>query len=98
MSLWKAEQFRPNDDDGHSAHVHVPLSDSQDNAMLPMAFTQGEIPLQGQDCLFFQLRLEGATHPVAFWAYPLNERWGHQIWGHEDRALRMELHVQESGS
>ncbi len=44
--------------------------------MLTMAFTQGEMPLQGQDRLFFQLRLEGATHPVALWTYRLNERWG----------------------
>ena len=86
------------DDDGHSAFVHVPLIDSRDKAMLPMTLTQGEIPLQGQDCLFFRLQLEGATCPVAFWAYPLNEDWGHQIRGHEDRALRIKLHVMESGS
>ncbi len=90
--------LRMSDDDGHSAHVHVPLSDSQDNAMLPVTFAQGGIPLQGQDRLFFQLRLEGATHPLALWAYPLNERWGHQIPGYEDRALRMELQVMESNS
>ncbi|MHB8321192.1 MAG: rhamnan synthesis F family protein [Acidithiobacillus sp.] len=83
------------DSDGHSAHAHSSLDGSQDNAMLPMILTQGEIPLQGQDRLFFHLRLEGATHPVAFWVYTLNERWGHQIPGHEDRVLRIELLVME---
>ena len=85
------------DSDGHSAYAHSVLDGSQDNAMLPMPLTQGEISLQGQDRLFFHLRLEGATHPVAFWVYTLNDRWGHQIPGHEDRALRIELQVQESG-
>ncbi|MDA8151235.1 MAG: glycosyltransferase [Acidithiobacillus sp.] len=86
------------DGDGHSAHAHSALESSQDNAVLPMPFTQGEISLQGQDRLFFHLRLEGATHPVAFWVYALNDRWGHQIPGHEDRALRIELQVHESGA
>ena len=86
------------DSDGHSAHAHSPLDGSQDNAMLPMNLTQGAIFLQGQDRLFFHLRLEGATHPVAFWTYTLNDRWGHQIPGHEDQLLRIELQVQESGS
>jgi len=83
--------LRLNDVDGHAAHSQVLLCDSQDNAMLPMVFTQRDILLQGQALLFFQIRLEGATHPVAFWAYPLNERWGHRIPGHEDCALRIEL-------
>ncbi|MHB1479482.1 MAG: glycosyltransferase [Acidithiobacillus ferrooxidans] len=84
------------DSDGYSAHAHSALDGSQDGAMLPVALTQGEIPLQGQDRLFFQLRLEDATHPVAFWVYALNDRWGHQIPGHEDRALRIELQVREN--
>ena len=40
------------DSDGHSAHAHSALDGSQDNAMLPMTLTQGEISLQGQDRLF----------------------------------------------
>jgi GT2 family glycosyltransferase len=92
--------LRLSDDDGHTAHSHVPLRDSHDNSMLSIAFTstQGEILLQGQDRMSFQIRLEDATHPVALRAYPLNDRWGHQIPGHEDCALRIELQVMERGS
>ncbi|WP_215874555.1 hypothetical protein, partial [Acidithiobacillus caldus] len=90
--------LRLTDDGGHSTRIHVPLTNSQDNTLLPMTVSQGDIPLQGQDRLFFQLRLDGATHPLALWAYPLDKRWGHQIPGHEDRALRIQLHVMESSS
>lgn len=42
------------------AHTPTPkLVGSQENVMLMKAFTQGEMPLQGQDRLFFPLRLEG---------------------------------------
>lgn len=88
--------LRLQDGNGHQAHAHTPVNGSTDNAMLPLTFTHGEIPLHGQDRLHFRLTLEGATHPLALWAYPLDERWGHQIPGQEDRALRIELHVQES--
>jgi GT2 family glycosyltransferase/2-polyprenyl-3-methyl-5-hydroxy-6-metoxy-1,4-benzoquinol methylase len=90
--------LRLTDDGGHSTRIHVPLTNSQDKTLLPMTVSQGDIPLQGQDRLFFQLRLDGATHPLALWAYPLDKRWGHQIPGHEDRALRIQLHVMESSS
>ncbi len=83
------------DSDGHSAHAHRSLDGSQDGTMLTMILTQGKIPLQGQDQLFFHLRLEGGAHPVAFWVYTLNERWGHQISGHEDQVLRIGLLVME---
>lgn len=88
--------LRLQDGNGHQAHAHTPVNGSTDNAMLPLTFTHGEIPLHGQDRLHFRLTLEGATHPLALWAYPLDERWGHQIPGQEDRALRIELHVQET--
>ncbi|MBU2766114.1 hypothetical protein HAP94_07885 [Acidithiobacillus ferrivorans] len=61
--------------------------------MFPLAFSHGEILLHGQERLFFRLSLEGATHPVAIWSYLLDERWGHQIVGQEDRALRIVLQV-----
>ena len=63
--------------------------------MLPLTFSHGEILLHGQERLFFRLRLEGATHAVAIWSYLLDERWGHQILGHEDQTLRIELQMTE---
>ena len=81
--------------DCQTAHAHTTLDGSQDNTMLPLLFSRGEILLRGQERLFFRLRLEDATHPVAIWSYLLDERWGHQILGHEDRALRIELQVTQ---
>jgi glycosyltransferase involved in cell wall biosynthesis/2-polyprenyl-3-methyl-5-hydroxy-6-metoxy-1,4-benzoquinol methylase len=87
--------LRLQDADHQTAGAHAALSSSQDNAMLPLIFSHGEILLHGQERLFFRLRLEGATHPVTIWSYPLDERWGHQIAGHEDQALRIALQVME---
>ncbi|MBU2785106.1 glycosyltransferase [Acidithiobacillus ferriphilus] len=89
--------LRLQDADHQTAHAHSTLSSSLDNAMLPLTFSHGEILLHGQERLFFRLRLEGATHPVAIWSYLLDERWGHQILGHEDQALRIVLQVMEDG-
>ncbi|WP_312283665.1 glycosyltransferase [Candidatus Igneacidithiobacillus taiwanensis] len=83
--------LRIEDDTGQIVHAHTPLSGSQDNAMLPMIFTRGHLILQGQERLTFRVKLEGASHPVALWTYPLNERWGHQISGYEEMAIRMDL-------
>ena len=84
------------DEEGHIAHANTSLKGSFDNTRLPMVFTQGEIPLQGQNRLFFSLRLEGATNPVGIVSYLLNRHWGHQIPGHEDRALSIEMQVSPS--
>ena len=61
-----------------------------------MAFTQGEIPLQGQTRLFFSFRLEGANNPVGISSYLLNGHWGHQIPGHEDWAIGIQMQVRSS--
>ena len=83
------------DDEGQRATARASLSAVQNNSMFPMNLNREEkFVLHGQERLQFQLRLERATHPVALWTYPLNARWGHQIRGHVDRALRVELHVQ----
>ena len=87
--------LRLQDADHQTAHAHTALSSSQDNVMLPLTFSHGGILLRGQERLFFRLRLEDATHPVAIWSYLLDERWGHQIAGHENRALRIVLQVVE---
>ncbi len=87
--------LRLQDADCQTAHAHSTLDGSLDNAMLPLTFSHGEILLHGQERLFFRLRLEGATHPVAIWTYLLDERWGHQILGYEDQTLRIELQVTE---
>ena len=85
------------DTDLQTAHAYTALSSSPDGVMLPLTFSHGEILLHGQERLLFRLRLEGATHPVAIWSYLLDERWGHQILGHEDQALRIVLQVMEDG-
>ena len=87
--------LRLQDADHQTAHAHSTLSSSLDNAMLPLTFSHGGIRLHGQARLFFRLRLEGATAPVEIESYLLDERWGHQILGHEDRALRIALQVIE---
>nr|WP_306824169.1 glycosyltransferase family 2 protein [Acidithiobacillus ferrooxidans] len=87
--------LRLQDADHQTAHAHSTLSSPLDNAMLPLTFRHGEIRLHGQERLFFRLRLEGATHPVALWSYPLDKHWGHQIAGYEDSALRITLQVVE---
>ncbi len=87
--------LRLQDAEHQTAHAHSTLSSSLDNAMLPLTFSHSAILLHGQERLFFRLRLEGATHPVAIWTYLLDERWGHQIAGHKDRALRIVLQVVE---
>ncbi len=89
--------LRLQDAEHQTAHAHSTLSSSLDNAMFPLTFSHGAILLHGQERLFFRLRLEGATHPVAIWTYLLDERWGHQIAGHEDQALRIALQVVEDG-
>ena len=84
------------DEEGHIAHANTSLNGSFDNTRLPMAFTQGEIPLQGQNRLFFSFRLEGANNPVGISSYLLNGHWGHQIPGHEDWAIGIQMQVRSS--
>ncbi len=85
------------DDEGQSVNARASLNEAQDNSVFPFVFDRGDrFALHGQERLQFHLRLERATHPVALLSYPLNARWGHQIKGQEDRALRIELHVQEA--
>jgi hypothetical protein len=85
------------DDEGQSVNARASLNEAPDNSVFPFVFDRGDrFALHGQERLQFHLRLERATHPVALLSYPLNARWGHQIKGQEDRALRIELHVQEA--
>ena len=86
--------LRLQDADHQTAHARAALNESQ-GGTLPLIFSHGEILLHDQERLFFRLRLEDATHPVAIWSYLLDERWGHQILGHEDQALRITLQVVE---
>lgn len=83
------------DNDGQTAYAHGILTKSQDNTMFSLNFSRSAILLHGQERLFFQLHLEGATQPVAICSNQLNERWGHQIEGYEDSALRIHLQIAE---
>jgi GT2 family glycosyltransferase len=81
------------DDAGAAAQGHAPLAGSADNALLAIPLS-GDILLRGQERLNFSFRLEKASWPVAFWMFPLDEKWGHAIAGDEDKALRMVLQVE----
>ncbi|MBU2790024.1 hypothetical protein HF288_05770 [Acidithiobacillus caldus] len=89
--------LRIKDEIGQIVHAHAPLAGARDNVILPMIFGHGHLILEGQERLDFRIKLEGASHPVCLWAYPLNERWGHQISGYEEMAIRMDLRVMEDG-
>ncbi|MFA7494936.1 MAG: glycosyltransferase family 2 protein [Acidithiobacillus sp.] len=84
------------DGDGQTGYAHYTKKKSRDNnAMLPLNFSQGGIHLHGQERLFFRLHLEDAIHPVAIWCNELNKRWGHEIAGHENSALLITLQITE---
>jgi hypothetical protein len=83
------------DTEGRRTEARAPLKGARDSAMLPVIFGHQALHLCGQEKLFFRIHTERATHPVAFWVFRLNKRWGHQIAGHEEWALRMELQVAE---
>lgn len=71
------------------ATVHGPLYHS----MVPINFSREEILLDGQERLFFHLRLDGPAESLTVWSCILNKQWGHQIEGCEDRVLRFALQV-----
>jgi hypothetical protein len=81
------------DDLGHTVEARRPLASLPDNTALPLPFEGADLALTGQEWLTMSVRLEGASHPLALYAYPVGARWGHGIAGHDGLALRIRLHV-----
>jgi hypothetical protein len=81
------------DQAGQAAVYQADLKDSADNVFVLMVRARGEITLNGQERLRFTFITDQATRPVALFAYPLVEPWGHGFAGHEDFAFRMVLHL-----